>query len=41
MQSLARGDVGDFLQTIQIDPTLLTAILAPSSEGVFVSYRVY
>jgi predicted O-methyltransferase YrrM len=34
-----RGEMGDFLDTIQRNPSLWTAIVAPSGEGISLSYK--
>ena len=34
-----RGEMGDFLDAIQRNPSLWTAIVAPSGEGISLSYK--
>jgi hypothetical protein len=34
-----RSEMGDFLDAIQRNPSLWTAIVAPSGEGISLSYK--
>jgi hypothetical protein len=34
-----RSEMGDFLQAIEGNPTLWTTIVAPSGEGISLSYK--